>query len=74
MNRLSPDERLARYGPTTGDRVLQLSRLVQPVGVERDRDILGIGETQDVIDELWVCAVVLVDLEAAGARVEQGLE
>ena len=28
------------------DRVLELGRLVQPVGVERDGDVVGIGEPQ----------------------------
>ena len=51
-----------------GDRVLQLGRLVQPVGVERDRHVVRVGEAQDVVDQLGVGAVVLVDLEAARRR------
>ena len=57
-----------------GDRVLELGRLVQAVGVEGDRDVVGLGEAQDVVHELGVGAVVLVDLEAARAGIEQRLE
>ena len=57
-----------------GDRVLELGRLVQAVGVERDGDVVGVGEAQDVVDQLGVGAVVLVDLEAARAGVEERLE
>ena len=57
-----------------GDRVLELGALVQPVGVERDGDVVRVGEAEDVVDELRVGAVVLVDLEAARAGVEQRLE
>ncbi len=57
-----------------GDRVLELGRLVQPVRVQRDGDVVRVGEPQDVVDQLRVGAVVLVDLEAARARIEQGLE
>jgi hypothetical protein len=56
------------------DRVLELGRLVEAVGVERDRHVVGVGEAQDVVDQLRVGAVVLVDLEAAGAGVEERLE
>ena len=56
------------------DRVLQLGRLVQAVGVERDADVVRIGEAQDVVDQLGVGAVVLVDLEAAGAGVQERVE
>ncbi len=56
------------------DRVLELGRLVEAVGVEGDRDVVGLGEAQDVVDELGVGAVVLVDLEAARAGIEQRLE
>ena len=31
-----------------GDRVLELGDLVQAVGVERDRDVVRVGEPQDV--------------------------
>ena len=54
------------------DRVLELGALVQAVGVERDGDVVGVGEPQRVIDQRRVGAVVLVDLEAARARVQQG--
>ena len=37
-------------------------------------DVVRVGEAQDVVDQLRVGAVVLVDLEAAGAGVEQRLE
>ncbi len=57
-----------------GDRVLELGRLVEPVGVERDRHVVGVRESEDVVDQLRVGAVILVDLEAAGAGVEEGLE
>ena len=40
----------------------------------RDRDVVGVGVAQDVVDELRVGAVVLVDLEADRARLEQRVE
>ena len=52
---------------SAGDRrdgVLELSGLVEPVGVERDRDVVRVRVAQDAVDELRVGAVVLVDLEA----------
>ena len=57
-----------------GDRVLQLGALVQPVGVERDADVVGLGEAQRVVDQLRVRAVVLVDLEPARPGIQEGLQ
>ena len=63
-------------GPTVdrGDRVRQLGRLVQAVGVQRDADIVRVRICQDAVDQLRVRAVVLVDLEPHGARAEQGVQ
>ena len=57
-----------------GDCLFELGGFVEPVGVQRDGDVVGIGEAQDMVDELGVRAVVLVDLEAACARIDQRLE
>ena len=57
-----------------GDGVLELGRLVEPVGVERDGHVVRIGEAEDVVDQRGIGAVVLVDLEAARAGVEQRVE
>ncbi len=50
-----------------GDSVLELAGLIEPVGVQRDRDIIGVGEAEHRVDDLRICAPVLVDLEADGA-------
>ena len=55
-------------------RVLELRGLVEPVGVEADRDVVRVGEVERGVDELRVRAVVLVDLEADGARLEERLQ
>ena len=62
-------------GPTGdgGDRVLELGGLVETVRVERDGDAGRLGEPERRVDELRVRPVVLVDLEAHRAGVDQGL-
>ncbi len=64
------------HGPAVdrGDRVLELGRLVQAVGVQRDAHAMRVGVAQHGVDQLGIGAVVLVDLEAHGTRVEQGVE
>ena len=57
-----------------GDGVLELGDLVEPVGVEADRDVARFGERQRRVDQLRVGAVVLVDLEADRAGLEQQLQ
>ena len=50
------------------DGVLELGRLVEPVGVERHGHVVTVGVAQRVIDDVRVRAVVLVDLEPASRR------
>jgi hypothetical protein len=57
-----------------GHRVLELRRLLEPVGVEAQRQVPRLDVSQHVIDELGVGAVVLVDLEPQRARVDQRVE
>jgi len=57
-----------------GDRVLELRRLVEAVGVERDRDPAGVGEREPGIDQLRVRPEVLVDLQPDRARLDERLE
>ena len=57
-----------------GDRVLELGALVQPVRVERDAHVVPVRVAQRVVDELRVGAVVLVDLEAARAGLQERVE
>ena len=57
-----------------GDRVLELGALVEPVGVEADRHVALVRVAQDAVDEVRVGAVVLVDLEPDGARLDQRVE
>ena len=42
--------------------------------MEAHRDVVRVGEAEDMVDELGRGAVVLVDLEADRARVEERLE
>ena len=56
------------------DGIVELGALVQAIGVQRDADVVRVGEAQRVVDQLRVGAVVLVDLEAAGAGREQPFE
>ena len=53
------------------DRVLELGRSRGAVGVEADRDVALVGEPEGRVDELRVRTVVLVDLEADRAGLEQ---
>ena len=66
--------RVDRSAGDRGDRVLQLRRLVESVGVERDRYAAGVGERQRGIYQLRVCPEVLVDLEPDRPRLDERLE
>ena len=57
-----------------GNRVLELGRLVQAVGVQADGHVVRVGEPERGVDQLGRRAVVLVDLEADRAGIEQDLE
>jgi len=59
-----------------GDRVVDVPRLVERVGVDRDLDVLGFGDAKAAVDRRRRGAPVLVELEAdrAGADlVDQAL-
>ena len=56
------------------DRALQLGGLVQPVGVQADRDVVRLGRAQRRVDDLGVGAPVLVDLQPDRARLDHALE
>ena len=49
----------------------ELARLVQPVGVQADLDVVRVGDTEHLVDHLGVGAPVLVDLESDGARLDR---
>ena len=55
-------------------RVLELRGLLEPVGVEAQRQVARVDVPQDVIDELGVRAVVLVDLEPQRSGVDQRVQ
>ena len=68
---------VVRVDRPAGDRrhrVLELGALVEPVGVEADGDVALVRVAQDPVDEVGVRAVVLVDLEPDGARLDQRVE
>ena len=64
------------HGPAgdRGNSVLELRRFVQPVGVQRDTHPAAVGEAQRRVDQLGIRPVVLVDLEAHRAGVDERLE
>ena len=55
-------------------RVLELGCLVEPIGVEADRDVARVGVAERGVDQLRRGAVVLVDLEAHRAGLEQDVQ
>ena len=52
------------------DRVGEVAALVQRVGVQRDLDVVVVGDSERAIDRRRRRAPVLVDLEPAGAGVQ----
>ena len=56
------------------DGVLELARLVQAVGVQAHRHVMGVREPQRRVDDLRVRAPVLVDLQPAGAGLQHPLD
>ncbi len=57
-----------------GDRLVELAGLVEAVGVHRDLDVEDVGDGERLVDDARIARVVLVHLEAAGARLDLALE
>mmetsp|Transcript_16672 Transcript_16672/g.67230 ORF Transcript_16672/g.67230 Transcript_16672/m.67230 type:complete len:869 (-) Transcript_16672:47-2653(-) len=57
-----------------GDRVVDEARLVERVGVDRDGDVVPLGEREARVDRRRRRAPVLVELEPARARLDDGVE
>ena len=57
-----------------GARRLDEARLVQRIGVDRDLDVVAVGDAQAIVDGGRRGAPVLVQLEAAGAALDLLLE
>src|SRR5438067_679498 len=53
-----------------GDRILDKAAFVERVGVDRDGDVELLGDGQAAIDRGWGCPPILVQFEAAGARLD----
>ena len=53
-----------------GHGLVKLAGLVDPVGVHRDLDVVGVGDGQRLVDDARVSGVVLVDLEPARPRLD----
>ncbi len=66
-------ERMDRPAVEDGQGVLDRQALVEPVGVQGDRDVVLLGHGQGHVEGAQVGAGVLVDLEPAHAGLE-GLE
>ena len=56
------------------DRVRELARLVQAVGVQAHLDVVHVGGTEHLVDHLRVGAPVLVDLQPDRAGLDRRLE
>ena len=53
-----------------GDRVLDKSRLVQRVGVNRHLHVIFFCHAQTTVDGSWGCAPVLMQLQPQGTRLD----
>jgi hypothetical protein len=66
--------RVHRAAARRRDGVLELARLVQPVGVEADGDVVRLGDRERRVDDRGICPPVLVHLEADRTGLDHRVE